>query len=81
MYRCQDCKYQCSLNSELTKHINGMHGVMVYKCNFCGEEYKWDYSLKHHTKKHEGHNGGIGLASPMPNQNHFGRGYNVDNIH
>merc|ERR1711954_562268 len=32
-------------------------------------------------KKHEEHNGGIRLASPIPNKNHFGRGYNVDNIH
>ena len=81
MYKCQDCNYQCSLNSELTKHINGMHGIKVYKCNFCGEEYKWEYSLKRHMKKHEGHNGEIGLSSPIPNQNHFGSGYNVDNIH
>merc|ERR1711954_560825 len=27
------------------------------------------------------HNGEIGLSSPMPNKNHFGSGYNVDNIH
>ena len=80
-YKCQDCNYQCSLNSELTKHINGMHGVKVYKCNFCGEEYKWEYSLNRHMKKHEEHNGEIRLASPIPNKNHFGSGYNVDNIH
>ena len=81
MYKCQDCNYQCSLNSELTKHINGMHGVKVYKCNFCGEEYKWESSLNRHMKKHEEHNGEIRLASPIPNKNHFGSGYNVDNIH
>ena len=27
------------------------------------------------------HNGEIGLSSPMPNKNHFGSGFNVDNIH
>merc|ERR1711954_466327 len=32
-------------------------------------------------KKHEEHNGEIRLASPIPNKNHFGIGYNVDNIH
>ena len=32
-------------------------------------------------KKHEEHNGEIRLASPIPNKNHFGSGYNVDNIH
>merc|ERR1711954_157810 len=31
-------------------------------------------------KKHEEHNGGIRLASPIPNKNHFGSGYNIDNI-
>ena len=57
-----------------------MHGVKVYKCNFCGEEYKWESSLNRHMKKHEEHNGEIRLASPIPNKNHFGSGYNVDNI-
>merc|ERR1711954_320376 len=33
-----------------------MHGIKIYKCNFCGEEYKWEYSLKRHMKKHEGYN-------------------------
>merc|ERR1711954_314656 len=32
-------------------------------------------------KKHEKHNGGIRLSSPIPNKNHFGSGYDVDNIH
>merc|ERR1711954_74155 len=32
-------------------------------------------------KKHEEHNGEIRLASPIPNKNHFGSGYNVYNIH
>ena len=58
-----------------------MHDVNVYKCNFCGNEYKWEYSLKWHMKKHEGHNGEIWLVRSMPNQNLFGRGYNVDDIH
>merc|ERR1712082_3626 len=32
-------------------------------------------------KKHEEHDGGIRLSSPLPNKNHFGSGYDVDNIH
>ena len=35
----------------------------------------------HHMKKHEGHNGEIGLSSPMSNKNHFGCGFNMDSLH
>ena len=80
MYKCQDCNYQCSLNSELTKHINGMHGIKVYKCNFCGEEYKWEYSLKHHMKKHEGYNGEIGLPTKAYTPGTGRKAVNEDNV-
>ena len=40
-----------------------MHEVKVYKCNFCGEEYKWINSLKQHMKKHDGHGNEIRLWS------------------
>ena len=63
MYKCQDYHYQCPKKSELEKHINRMHDVKVYKCNFCRDEYKWEYSLKCHMKKHEGHDDEIGLPT------------------
>ena len=81
MYKCQYCDYQCSLNSELKKHINGTHNGVIYKCNYCRDEFKWKCNLKQHMKKkHDGYHGEIGLSNPLSNKNHFGSGYNVDNI-
>ena len=40
-----------------------MHDVKVYKCNFCGDEYKWINSVQQHMKKHEGCDGEIRLRS------------------
>ena len=40
------------------------YDVKVYKCDYCGDEYKWKCNLKRHMKeKHDGHDGEIGLPT------------------
>ena len=43
------------------------YDVKVYKCDNCGDEYKWKCNLKCHMKKkkHDGHHGEIGLSKDM----------------
>ena len=51
----------------------------MFSCQYCGYVSKRMYNVERHEKVM--HNGEIGLSSPIPNKNHFGSGYNVDNIH
>ena len=51
----------------------------MFSCKYCVYTSNWSHNVRRHVKAK--HNGEIGLSSPMSNENYFGSGYNVDNIH
>ena len=51
LQKCQDNDYQCPPKYEFLRQIKAMHDVDVYKCDFCSDEFMWEYSLKYYVKK------------------------------
>ena len=57
------------------------YDVKVYKCDYCGDEYKWKCNLKRHMKKkHDGHDGEIGLPTKAYTPGTGRKAVNEDNV-
>ena len=50
----------------------------MFSCKFCTYTSNWSSNIRRHEMAK--HNDEIKLSSPIQNKNHFGSGYNVDNI-
>ena len=50
------------------------HNKTMFSCKYCNYSSSRSFNVKRHETKHH-------LSNPLPNQNHFGCGYNVDNMH
>ena len=73
VYKCKICSKEFKWQRSLRRHMAMNHPFGVSRGGFKG------FAIC--NSKSFTHNGEIGLSSPMPNKNHFGSGYNVDNIH
>ena len=53
-YLCTQCDFATKTNSNLKKHMEGVHGSQErnFSCHICGNDYKTDKHLKDHLESH-----------------------------
>ena len=50
-FKCELCDVQCSLQNDLTVHINAVHlGQKNFKCDVCDYKTGWPETLRKHKK-------------------------------
>ena len=95
MFYCKNCAYTSNWSSNLRRHEKAKHRNEInqdfgfqnshmrvknemFSCKYCTYTSNWSSNIRRHEMAK--HNDEIELSSPIQNKNHFGSGYNVDNI-
>lgn len=51
IYKCTECEATFYKSWDFSYHKKTTHSVSIFKCELCGLEYRWQYTLKLHMKK------------------------------